>query len=103
MLPLGLVLWYQDDRLVERQSSRVKVVTQVTNVTISTLTVTAATLQDSGNYSCWPSAGRPDSVLVHVIQGELLPCAILFLFVHCTVGHVLLVYGYVESNTGSCS
>lgn len=66
----GLVLWYQDDRLVERQSSRVKVVTKVTNVTISTLTVTSATLQDSGNYSCWPSAGRPDSVRVHVIQGD---------------------------------
>ncbi|KAK8387919.1 hypothetical protein O3P69_020074 [Scylla paramamosain] len=66
----GLVLWYQDDRLVERQSSRVKVSTTVTNVTTSTLTVEAARLQDSGNYSCWPSAGRPDSVLVHVIQGD---------------------------------
>ncbi|KAK8388144.1 hypothetical protein O3P69_020204 [Scylla paramamosain] len=66
----GLVLWYQDDHLVERQSSRIKVTTRVTNVTTSTLTVEAARLQDSGNYSCWPSAGRPDSVLVHVIQGD---------------------------------
>ena len=68
----GLVLWYQDDRLVERQSARVKVATRVTNVTTSTLTVEAATLRDSGNYSCWPSAGRADSVFVHVIQGECL-------------------------------
>ncbi|XP_042227880.1 zwei Ig domain protein zig-8-like [Homarus americanus] len=66
----GLVLWYQDDRLVDRDSRRVKVVTQVANVTTSTLTVTTAAQQDSGNYSCWPSSGRPDSVLVHVIQGE---------------------------------
>ncbi|MPC41045.1 hypothetical protein E2C01_034626 [Portunus trituberculatus] len=67
---IGLVLWYQDDHLVERQSSRIKVTTKVTNVTTSTLTVEAARLRDSGNYSCWPSAGRPDSVLVHVIQGD---------------------------------
>ncbi|XP_071546410.1 zwei Ig domain protein zig-8-like [Panulirus ornatus] len=66
----GLVLWYQDDRLVERDSGRVKVATKVDNVTTSTLTVKTAALQDSGNYSCWPSAGRPDSVLVHVIQGD---------------------------------
>ncbi|XP_066943911.1 lachesin-like [Macrobrachium rosenbergii] len=66
----GLVLWYQDDRLVERESGRVKVVTKVANVTTSTLTVAVAEDRDSGNYSCWPSAGRPDSVMVHVIQGD---------------------------------
>ncbi|XP_068206508.1 uncharacterized protein [Palaemon carinicauda] len=66
----GLVLWYQDDRLVERESGRVKVVTKVANITTSTLTVAVAEDRDSGNYSCWPSAGRPDSVMVHVIQGD---------------------------------
>lgn len=85
MLLPGLVLWYQDDRLVERQSSRVKVVTKVTNVTTSTLTVAAATLQDSGNYSCFPSAGRPDSVLVHVIQGKALPFTLLPLLLSALV------------------
>ena len=75
----GLVLWYQDDRLVERQSARVKVATRVTNVTTSTLTVEAATLRDSGNYSCWPSAGRADSVLVHVIHGECRCTSCVFL------------------------
>ncbi|XP_045624887.2 zwei Ig domain protein zig-8 [Procambarus clarkii] len=66
----GLVLWYQGDRLVDRDSGRVKVVTIVGNVTTSTLTVAGATRHDSGNYSCWPSAGRPDNVIVHVIQGD---------------------------------
>nr|XP_045622537.1 uncharacterized protein LOC123773088 [Procambarus clarkii] len=66
----GLVLWYLDDRLVQRDAGRVTVVTLVDNVTSSTLTVMQATHQDSGNYSCWPSAGRPDSVTVHVIQGD---------------------------------
>ncbi|XP_071548865.1 protein turtle homolog A-like [Panulirus ornatus] len=68
----GLVLWYQDDRLVDRDAGgRVSVVTRVTNVTTSSVvTVGDATTADSGNYSCWPSTGRPDSVLVHVIQGD---------------------------------
>nr|XP_053633298.1 zwei Ig domain protein zig-8-like [Cherax quadricarinatus] len=66
----GLVLWYQDDRLVDRDSGRVSVVTNIGNVTTSTLKVAGAALHDSGNYSCWPSAGRPDSVIVHVIQGD---------------------------------
>ncbi|KAK8744907.1 hypothetical protein OTU49_000681, partial [Cherax quadricarinatus] len=66
----GLVLWYQDDRLVDRDSGRVEVVTNIGNVTTSTLKVAGAALHDSGNYSCWPSAGRPDSVIVHVIQGD---------------------------------
>ncbi|KAK7087010.1 hypothetical protein SK128_000618, partial [Halocaridina rubra] len=64
----GLVLWYQDDRLVDRESNRVTVDTKVENITTSTLTVGAAAFRDSGNYSCWPSAGRPDSVIVHVIK-----------------------------------
>ncbi|XP_069998247.1 obscurin [Penaeus vannamei] len=66
----GLVLWYQDDRLVDRGSGRVTVDTTVGDVTTSKLTVAVAEKRDSGNYSCWPSAGRPDSVIVHVIQGD---------------------------------
>ena len=64
------MLWYQNDRLVDRSGSRVRVETDVGDVTTSTLTVAGAEARDSGNYSCWPSAGRPDSVLVHVIQGK---------------------------------
>lgn len=55
---------------MDRGSGRVTVDTTVGDVTTSKLTVAVAEKRDSGNYSCWPSAGRPDSVIVHVIQGN---------------------------------
>ncbi|KAK3850919.1 hypothetical protein Pcinc_042402 [Petrolisthes cinctipes] len=78
----GLVLWYQGDRLVEKDDQRVKIDIKEANHTTgnggeqqghttSTLTVARAAPRDSGNYSCWPSAGRPDSVLLHVIHVPL--------------------------------
>ncbi|CAL4095512.1 unnamed protein product [Meganyctiphanes norvegica] len=66
----GLVLWYRDESLVERGSDRVQVKTEPGAITTSRLTVRDAGLRDSGNYSCWPSQGTPDNVMVHVIQGD---------------------------------
>nr|XP_053638257.1 protein borderless-like [Cherax quadricarinatus] len=108
----GLVLWYQDDRLVQRDAGRVTVVTQVDNVTSSTLTVTRASRHDSGNYSCWPSAGTPDSAIIHVIEGDppaamqhgntavhpsvtpvmLLLLLVLLLLVHPFYSSTLIIY-----------
>ena len=38
--------------------------------TKSTLIVTKATDDDSGNYTCSPTSGHSTSVLVHVVDGE---------------------------------
>ena len=38
--------------------------------TKSTLIVTKATDEDSGNYTCSPSSGHSTSVVVHVVDGE---------------------------------
>ena len=38
--------------------------------TKSTLIVTKATDDDSGNYTCTPSSGHSTSVVVHVVDGE---------------------------------
>ncbi|MCL4138588.1 UNVERIFIED_CONTAM: hypothetical protein GTU68_047790, partial [Idotea baltica] len=64
----GLVLWYHGEALVPRDSKRIKVTTKVTNITISHLNISGAKSADSGNYSCWPSSGKQDTVRVHVIQ-----------------------------------
>ncbi|XP_076042120.1 uncharacterized protein LOC143026016 [Oratosquilla oratoria] len=66
----GLILWYHDDALVDRESGRIQVNTTQGDSTISRLRIAHANHHDSGNYSCWPSSGRPDSVIVHIIQGE---------------------------------
>lgn len=66
----GLVLWYHGEALVARDSSRVSVATTTDRITESILTISSARSSDSGNYSCWPSAGAPDSILLHVIKGE---------------------------------
>ncbi|KAA0203494.1 hypothetical protein HAZT_HAZT009510 [Hyalella azteca] len=66
----GLVLWYHDEALVARDSSRVRVATTIDDVTTSVLTLTRASHADSGNYSCWPSGGSPDSIQLLVIRGE---------------------------------
>ena len=66
----GLVLWYHGDALVQKGVNKVKVETEVQDVTTSRLIIARASVRDSGNYSCWPSGGRSDSILVHVIQGE---------------------------------
>ena len=40
--------------------------------TRSTLLVTRAVPDDSGNYTCTPTSGHPASVTVHVLDGEYL-------------------------------
>ena len=74
----GLVLWYHDEALVVRDSSRVSVATTTDEITVSVLSVASARDTDSGNYSCWPSAGAPDSILLHVIKGkQVIPISYL--------------------------
>ncbi|KAF2367279.1 Immunoglobulin I-set [Trinorchestia longiramus] len=67
----GLVLWYHDEALVARDSSRVSVATTIDEVTTSVLTISSAAYPDSGNYSCWPSGGTPDSIQLLVIRERI--------------------------------
>ena len=39
---------------------------------VSTLSIEHAGGAHSGNYTCAPSNARPDSVLVHVVDGEIM-------------------------------
>ncbi|XP_055380642.1 zwei Ig domain protein zig-8-like, partial [Condylostylus longicornis] len=67
------VLWYHGTKIVDFDSARggISLETEKTESgTTSRLMLTRATLRDSGNYTCVPSAAVPASVQVHVLNGE---------------------------------
>ena len=67
-------IFFQDSRALNLDSARggVSLENEKTPVgTKSTLIVTKATDDDSGNYTCNPSSGHATSVLVHVVDGKL--------------------------------
>jgi len=60
------VFWYHNDRMINYDSDRGVTVTKDTSG--STLSLTLAQTDDSGNYTCSPYNIRPASVLVHVLS-----------------------------------
>lgn len=67
------IQWYKDARALNLDSARggVSLENEKTPIgTKSTLIVTKAGGDDSGNYTCNPSSGHATSVLVHVVDGE---------------------------------
>ncbi len=78
-IPPGSVAWYQDNSIVDFESSRggISLETEKTGTgTTSKLLVTKASPADSGNYTCMPSNANPASVVVHVLNGKFLIFAI---------------------------
>ena len=72
-VPPATIAWYRDGRHLNLGSARggVSLENEKTpQYTRSTLLVTRAAPDDSGNYTCLPSSGHPDSVTVHVLDGE---------------------------------
>ena len=62
--------------------------------TKSTLIVTKATDDDSGNYTCTPSSGHSTSVVVHVVDGEshiVLGCFYYILYKNTTCSPLMRV------------
>jgi len=67
------IQWYKDARALNLDSARGGVSLENEKTpqgTKSTLIVTKATDDDSGNYTCSPTSGHSTSVLVHVVDGE---------------------------------
>ncbi|XP_023341264.1 lachesin [Eurytemora carolleeae] len=72
-VPPASIHWFRDGRLLNLGSPRggVSLENEKTpQYTRSTLLVTRAVPDDSGNYTCTPTSGHPASVTVHVLDGE---------------------------------
>lgn len=52
----------------------VSVITEKGEITTSYLLIQRATFSDSGKYTCSPSHANPETVNVHVLNGESLFC-----------------------------
>ncbi|KAK8736997.1 hypothetical protein OTU49_004757 [Cherax quadricarinatus] len=64
--PPGLLYWYRDAEILQH-GGRVNISTHLENETVSKLVILGARVNDSGNYTCWPTKFLPASVMVHVI------------------------------------
>ncbi|XP_054734552.1 uncharacterized protein LOC129242015 [Anastrepha obliqua] len=66
------IFWYHQDKVLSEETSggRLKFKTIKSEETKSILLISAADLQDSGKYSCYPSNTEIASIRVHVLQGE---------------------------------
>ncbi|XP_050711038.1 zwei Ig domain protein zig-8-like [Eriocheir sinensis] len=67
--PPGLLYWYRDTEIL-KHGGRVNISTSLEDETVSRLLVHGASVNDSGNYTCWPTKFLPASVMVHVIPEE---------------------------------
>jgi len=71
--PPTSIQWFRDTRALNLDSARGGVSLENEKTpqgTRSTLIVTKATGDDTGNYTCSPSSGHAASVMVHVVDGE---------------------------------
>jgi len=71
--PPTSIQWFRDTRALNLDSARGGVSLENEKTpqgTKSTLIVTKATGDDTGNYTCNPSSGHAASVMVHVVDGE---------------------------------
>jgi hypothetical protein len=68
------IFWYHDgERVLKYDRSAIDIRTDRvgTDTTVSTLIISHARTEDSGNYTCSPSNLDSASVLLHVLNGEL--------------------------------
>ena len=73
--PPTSIQWFRDTRALNLDSARGGVSLENEKTpqgTRSTLIVTKATGDDTGNYTCSPSSGHAASVMVHVVDGKVL-------------------------------
>ncbi|XP_037074004.1 uncharacterized protein LOC119095242 [Pollicipes pollicipes] len=71
--PIEFIFWYQNETVVNYNSSpsgRVTIVSERSTTTNSYLLIQAARVQDSGIYTCSPSNAQVAKVKVHVLKGE---------------------------------
>ena len=71
--PPTSIQWFRDTRALNLDSARGGVSLENEKTpqgTRSTLIVTKATGDDTGNYTCSPSSGHAASVMVHVVDGR---------------------------------
>ena len=72
--PPTSIQWFRDTRALNLDSARGGVSLENEKTpqgTRSTLIVTKATGDDTGNYTCSPSSGHAASVMVHVVDGKI--------------------------------
>lgn len=50
----------------------VSVITEKGDITTSYLLIQRARISDSGKYTCSPSSANPETINVHILNGELL-------------------------------
>eukprot|EP00092_Neocalanus_flemingeri_P023758 GFUD01025772.1.p1 GENE.GFUD01025772.1~~GFUD01025772.1.p1 ORF type:complete len:394 (+),score=66.89 GFUD01025772.1:129-1310(+) len=72
--PPTSIQWFRDTRALNLDSAQGGISLENEKTpqgTRSTLIVTKATGDDTGNYTCSPSSGHAASVMVHVVDGEI--------------------------------
>ncbi|XP_024084138.1 limbic system-associated membrane protein-like [Cimex lectularius] len=69
-VPPEFVFWYHNDRMVNYDKNRGLNITFDLNNKKSSLTITKATREHSGNYSCVAGNAYPASAFVHILNDE---------------------------------
>ncbi|XP_071525789.1 zwei Ig domain protein zig-8-like isoform X2 [Panulirus ornatus] len=72
LMPPQFIFWYHNNKMINYDQSRggITVTMDHQDLTTSRLTISNASLKDSGNYSCKASNIKPSSVNVFVSEGD---------------------------------
>ncbi|KAK0180399.1 hypothetical protein PV327_006043 [Microctonus hyperodae] len=71
--PIRGAQWLRDNKLLTFQPGRGGIIIETERIagrTVSEATLTSVTMEDAGKYSCRPTEGKVDSVILIVDQGE---------------------------------
>ncbi|KAL7639903.1 UNVERIFIED_CONTAM: hypothetical protein RMT77_009316 [Armadillidium vulgare] len=66
----GFIFWYKNDRLVDYDSTNGRVEVDMSQSGQTQLIMKEVVVNDSANYTCDPSGGKADSVMLTIIEDK---------------------------------